>query len=423
MLKQLKLQSELKQRRKEQSELLTRKADFEKRQAELAKALEEAETDEDINLVNTQIEELEKEVGETDIEEKSATVTAEIQRIEGELEELEQRSGEPKKQEPKTHEERGNKAMPKMQVRELLRTGEYYERAEVKEFYNKFKNFRSVGGEGLTVPNLVVNRIMDIMGDYCTVYPLVNEIRAKGTVRILIDTDTTAATWIEQTGAVPTGEVGTITNIDFDGFKIGKCTFVDNCMLQDSIINLDEYVTKKLARAIALGLDKAILKGEGAAQKQPDGIIPKLSETHKVTALSDNLVEIVKPIGLIDTGEDSVGEIVAVMKRSTYYNRFLEFSINVNADGNVVGKLPNIKSPDLLGLRVVFNNNMDEDNVLYGDFDKYTLVNREDIRITSSDQVKFTEDQTGFKGIGRFDGKPTKPDAFVLVTITEPVEV
>ena len=36
------------------------------------------------------------------------------------------------------------------------------------------------------------------------------------------------------------------------------------------------------------------------------------------------MAEFVKPIGLIDTGLDSVGEIRAVMKRSTYYAHFLE---------------------------------------------------------------------------------------------------
>jgi hypothetical protein len=32
--------------------------------------------------------------------------------------------------------------------------------------------------------------------------------------------------------------------------------------------------------------------------------------------------------------------------------------------------------------------------------------------------VRFVEDQMAFRGKGRFDGKPTKNDAFALVTIT-----
>lgn len=419
MLKQLKLQAELKQRKTEFEGLNTRKAEFNKRSEELAASLEEAQTDEDIALVQGEIETLEAEISEAGIDEKIGNVQGEISRIEGELEDVAERSKNPVVKTPKKtdEEERGDRGMNKQQVRDLVRNGEYYERAEVKEFYEKFKNLRAVGGEGLTIPNVIINRIMDIMGDYSTLYPLVNKITVNGTARILIDTDTTAATWIEMTGTLPTGTVGTITNIDFDGYKIGKVTFVDNAMLQDSIINLDDYVTRKLARAIALGLDLAILKGTGSSNKQPDGILPKLTATHITEADISKLVNIIKKLALIDTGEDSIGEIVAVMKRSTYYNRFVEFSINVDSSGTVVGKLPNLTNPDICGLRVVFNNNMDDDTVLFGDFDKYTLVERESIVIDKSEHVKFSEDQMAFRGKGRFDGKPTKPDAFVAVNV------
>lgn len=418
MLKQLRLRAELKQKKTEMQALQEERTNFKKRQDELATALEEAKTDEDIKLVDEGLKTLEKEINEAATDTKITGVSAEIERIEGELADLDERSNNPAPApKPNDNQQRGGMNVNKYQVRELLKTGTYYERAEVKEFYEKFKNLRTVGGEGLTIPEVIINRILDIMGDYATLYPLVNKIRVTGTARILIDTDTTAATWIEQKGTLATGDVGTITNIDFDGYKIGKVTFVDNCMLQDSIINLDDYVSKKIARAIAIGLDLAILKGLGSAAKQPEGVIPKLSATHITEADVTKLINVVKKLALIDTGADSVGEIVAVMKRVTYYNRFVEFSINVDSSGNVVGKLPNLKNPDICGLRVVFNNNMDEDVVLFGEFDKYTLVERESIVIDNSEHVKFTEDQMAFRGKGRFDGKPTNVNAFVAVNL------
>ncbi|PWL42976.1 MAG: phage major capsid protein, partial [Clostridiales bacterium] len=345
-------------------------------------------------------------------------IKEEIQRIENELKTLDAAGTEPPVK-PEAERGKNMEAVNRYQIRELLKTGAYYERSEVKEFYEKFKNLRSVTGGELTIPTIVVDRILDILGDYCTVYPLVDKIRIKGKTRILIDTDTTPATWIEQTGAIPTGDVGAITNVDFDGYKVGKVTFVDNSILEDSIINLDDYVVKKLARALALALDKATLLGTGSSGKQPTGIIPSLEEGHKVSVIATGLADIVKPIGLIDTGEDSVGEIVAVMKRQTYYNRLLEYSIQTDSSGNVVGKLPNLKTPDLLGLPVVFNNNLPTDQILYGDFSKYTMVERESISIDKSEHVKFVEDQTGYRGKGRFDGKPTNKNAFVLVTLTD----
>ncbi len=419
MLKQIKLQAELKERKAELVALIAKRDGFTKRSEELSAALDEAQTDEDIKLVQENIDALEKEIGETNLDDSISKLEGEIDRINSELAELDQRAKNvPPAGGNSNHEERGDVRMNSAQIRELVKSGAYYERAEVKEFYEKFRNLRGATGAELTMPEIVVSRVLDIVGDYTTLYPLVDKIRAQGTVRILIDTDTTAADWIEQTGTLPTGDVGTITSVSFDGFKIGKVTFVDNSMLQDSIINLDDYVTKKVARAIGLGLDKGILKGTGSANKQPEGILTKIPESNKVTVTDPaSYVDIVKPIALIDTGEDSIGEIVAVVKRKTYYNRLLQYSVQPTSTGDVVAKLPNLKNPDLLGLRVVFNNNMDEDKILYGDFSAYTLVERESISIDKSEHVKFAEDQTGFRGKGRFDGKPTKPEAFALVTL------
>ena len=421
MLRQLMLFKKIEQRKASLAELQKREEELKAKETELEQALEEAQTDEEVNAVEEEVNKLENEKKELD--EKKSKLEGEIEELENELEELNSKEPKNDKRDSKNMERRSEN-MNRMQVRELLRTGEYYERSEVKEFYEKFRNLRAATGGELTIPDIVVNRIMDIMGDYTTLYPLVDKIQVKGTTRILVDTDTAPATWIEQSGTIPTGDVGTITNIDFDGFKVGKVTFVDNYLLQDSIINLDAYVTNKIARAIAKALDKAIVEGEGAANKQPTGIIPSLPDENKVTVTADEnlLKNLVKKIGLIDTGEDSVGEIVAVMKRSTYYNRLVEYSIQVDSNGNVVGKLPNLRQPDLVGLRVVFNNNLDDDTVLFGDFSKYTLVERESITIDNSTHVKFAEDQTAFRGKGRFDGKPVKPEAFVLVTIQDAPE-
>ena len=408
----------IEQRKAALEELLSKENEYQTRAEELQQAIEEAETDEEVKVVEEEVNKLEDE--KQKLEEKKSKLEAEIVELEGELEQL--KSKAPSNQKRTNLKVEGeSEPMSRLYVRELLKTGEYYKRSEVVEFYDKFKNLRAVAGGELTIPEVVVARIMDIMGDYTTLYPLVDKITVRGTARILVDTDDEPATWMEQQGAIPSGDVGTIAAVDFDGFKVGKITFVDNYLTQDSIINLDAYVTRKIARAIAKALDKAIVKGEGPANKQPTGIIPSLPAENKVTVQADaNLVKnLAKQIGLIDTGEDSVGEIVAVMHRKTYYNRLVEFSIQVDSAGNVVGKLPNLRQPDFLGLRVVFNNFLDEDTVLFGDFQQYTLVEREAISIDTSVHVKFAEDQTAFRGKGRFDGKPVKPEAFVLVTIEE----
>ena len=419
MLKQLKLQKAIEIKRTKLKEIETKMDAIKQRSEDTKKALEESKTEEDIKTIEAEITEIEKEQGEVEVEKK--TIETEITELETELEDVKERETQATKKNQK-RDKGVEEGMNRMQVRELLKTGEYYKRSDVMDFYDKFKNLRAVTGGELTIPEVIVNRIMDILGDYSNIYRLVDRIQVKGTARILIDTDTSPASWVEQNASLPVGDVGTLAYLDFDGFKVGKVTFVDNYLLQDSVINLDQYVVSKIARAIALALEISILNGTGLAGKQPTGIIPSIPLENQVSVTADaTMSDYVKPIGLIDTGDDVVGEITAVMRRSTYYAYFLELSVNVNANGEVVGRLPNLTTPDILGIPVVFSNHIDVDQVLYGEFDKYTLVERENIAIDNSEHVRFVEDQMAFRGKGRFDGKPTKPDAFALVTITPAV--
>lgn len=412
MLKQLRYAKTLEVKRSKLDELSKREEELKVKEDGLAKAIEEATTEEDVALVDESVTELEAEKAE--LEAEKAEIEKEIAEVETQLDELNKQSEDaPQTNEQNTNEkvERGNVNMTK----------NYFETRSVVDFYDQLKGLkeRSVTGEGLAVPQQVINKVMVKVADFASVYKLVDRVKVKGTARVLIDVSEEGAAWMEMNAGFSAENTGSITNVDFDGFKLGKLTTIDNSILQDSIVNLDDYVTNKIAKAIAKSLDLAILKGTGAVNKQPAGIIPSLDGTHKVTVTADNLASVVAPIGLIDSGEQEVGTITAVMSRKTYYNRVLALNVGTNSQGQVVGTIPNLAAPSLLGLDVVFSAHMAEDEVLFGDFKQYTLVEREDIIIEKSTHANFAADQLAIRGKGRFDGKPTNADAFVLVTLTD----
>ncbi|MFZ4356476.1 phage major capsid protein, partial [Enterococcus gallinarum] len=72
------------------------------------------------------------------------------------------------------------------------------------------------------------------------------------------------------------------------------------------------------------------------------------------------------------------------MHRQTYYNRIATLTLHVNSNGVDVVQLPNLAEPNFLGLKVVFNNYLSQDKILFGVFDKYTLVERESVRVDMS---------------------------------------
>lgn len=418
MLRQLVITKKLNAARSALASLAEEEQVLQTRAEELEEAIEQAETDEEMGTVEEAIAELEGE--KTELADKKAKLEEEIAELEGELEEL-------KSKEP-SNTERKKGSEDEMEKRDRI-TPEYFTR-EVHEFYDELRSRLQARANGqvlppgesgaeLIIPDIVVNRIRERIGDYTTLYPLVDLVRAGGRVKLILDVDAGEATWVEMRGAIPESDDSHLTAVEFDGFKVGRIVYIDNSLLEDSIINLDDYLTRRIARSIAKALDKAILLGTGSAGKQPEGIIPNLPVENKVSAAAD-YKELIPILGLIDTGEDAAGEIVCVVHRQTYYSKLAVLSLHVNAEGKDVVMLPNLAQPNFLGLRVVFNNYMPKDQLMFGVFDKYTLVEREGTRIDMSGHFKFREDQTAVRGIGRYDGKPVMPEAFVLVTLTDP---
>ena len=190
MLKQLKIQKAIEIKRNKLKELEIKMDAILKRSEDTKKALEESETEEDIKTIEAEITEIEKDKDVVEVEKK--TIETEITELEVELADVDERESQANKKNQK-RDKGESETMNRMQVRELIKTGEYYKRSDVVEFYDKFKNLRAVTGGELAIPEVIVNRIMDILGDYSAIYNLVDRIQVKGTARILIDTDTTPA--------------------------------------------------------------------------------------------------------------------------------------------------------------------------------------------------------------------------------------
>lgn len=414
-LKQLMLAKKIEQRKEALEELLRKDDEFAKRSSDLEAAIEEANNDEEVTTVEGEIEKLEGEKKEHD--EKKGTLEAEISELEGELEELNnkepKRSADPAPQTKNKNQLGGSR----MKVNKFETRSEMLERLnqpEVRDFYGKLREAvmekRALTGTNLIVPDAVMDRIRPMLGDYSNLYNEVEVLQLNGTARAIIDGAIPEAIWTEQTAAVQELALS-FQAVELDGWKVGGFIPVANAILEDSMIDLANYIEDRIARAIGKALDKAILTGTGATGKQPEGIIPAI--TAAAVTSDFTYADFLPLVGGVDDGEDTVGEIIAVMKRSTYYNYFLAQSIATTSDGRTVAQ--NVDNPRIAGLRVVFSQYAPDNAVVLGDFKQYMLGERRGVQLAVSDEVRFIEDQTVFKGTARYDGKPADPGAFVLV--------
>ncbi len=424
-LKQLLLNKKIQQRKSNLEELLTQEANLNKRATDLEVSIEEAKTDEEIALVEEEFTKLDSEKEE--LEGKKTTLEGEIAELEGELEELNSKEpiNEPaqeKETEEKIERSKNLGGEERMGVNKLSTRGQIIERLnrdEVRSFYSNLKQAieqRSITGLDLTIPQILLETITEDLGRYSVFYDLVRGARLTG--RAIVAGEAPEAVWTEMVGKI--NELSALfSDIEVDGYKVGGFIPLDNSLIEDSMINLAAHVEELLKESIAIALDKAILYGTGT--KMPLGIIPALNAdtglkaTNIITLTSANTKfdKIIETMKNIKRGRRGRGPITVAMNEATWLGTIVPMSIANNASGAFV-TVSGQAFPGV-GYKVVFSEEIPENNVLIGDFTKYLLAERANVKSASSTEFLFVDDKTVFKATARYDGKPVRKGAFVLV--------
>jgi HK97 family phage major capsid protein len=113
-------------------------------------------------------------------------------------------------------------------------------------------------------------------------------------------------------------------------------------------------------------------------------------------------------------GKYSRGGKVWVMNETTYTTLIAE-AMSIDAGGAIVSGV-NGQMPVVGGAIEVLNFLPDNVNIA-GYFDLYLLAERAGQKFATSEHVRFTQDQTVFKGTARYDGKPVIAEGFVAIGI------
>ena len=406
-LRQLILNKKIQERSAKITALRADEKELKDEEVELEKALDEAETDEEVKVVEDSADELEKKIKEksdeiTKLEDEKAELETELAKIEDEQPDNEEKEDGEKRKMAKKVKTRNNDVMT---IRESLQI------ENVRSFYQNIANAmvekRSLTGAEKVVPTEVIDRIESKLGDYSTLIGEVTVEKIGGTGRAVIAGDIPEAIWFE-VGKKALDELeDKLDGVELDGFGLGGYVAVPNIIIENSLINLASHVEDRLAKAIAKALDKAILKGTGT--KQPTGVVVSAPTANKVTS-DGTITDLIAKLAKVDT-DGTGGEVIAVMNRATYYSKIVPKTLAVAANGVLTGSYA-------LPFRVVLSAYADENTIVFGDFKQFLLAQRSEIRVESSTEVQFTSDNTVFKGVGFYDGKATKAEAFAVVTIT-----
>ena len=443
-LKALMLKKKIDQRKKALEELKSK--DMETRESELAKAIEEATTDEEMNAVNEEIDlfNSEKEQHAADVEK----LEGEIAELESELKEEEERQDTTPVETPVEQPKAERKVELKMNKRnifanmDLQTRNAIFEQEDVKAWIGEFRSAisekRALNNIALTIPEVFLGLLRENIENYSKLYKHVTVRSISGNGREIVQGAIPEAVWTECCANI--NELSLSWNdVEVGCFKVAGFFKVCNATLEDSNIALASELLSAIGQAIGFALDKAILYGRNTAgnSKMPLGIVSRLAQTsqpdnYSVTArpwadlhtthiltIANNVTEL--PLFKTLLADSAVisnkyarGEKVWVMNETTYLY-LKQQGMSINSDGNIVtaidGRMP------VVGGIVEVLDFIPNYVIIGGYFELYLLAERAGQKFASSEHAFFLQDETAFKGTARYDGLPVIAEAFVAIGV------
>lgn len=436
-LKVLMLRKRLDEANKKLSALRSKEDEFTKREEELATAIKEAETEEEQKTVEDAVAEFETE--RTQNSNDISALTETIAQIEADIATEEARQDTtPKEEERKEVKPMNTRSKIFAKLNMEQRTA-MFDRQDVKDFLARAReaitNKRAITNAGLLIPNVFLGLLRENIEDYSKLYKHVFVRPVNGTAREVVMGTIPEGVWTEMCANLNELSLG-FNDVEVDGYKVGGFFAICNATLEDSDIDLAGEILTALAQAIGLALDKAILYGTGT--KMPLGVVTRLAQTAEpanysetertwvdlhttniisISAANTDGIKLFKNIILASgaaKGKYARGEKVWCMNETTR-TRLLAEGLSINAAGAIVSGM-NGTMPVVGGVAEVLS--FIPDNVIIGGyFELYLLAERAGTRLAQSEHVRFTQDQTVFKGTARYDGKPVIAEGFVAIGI------
>lgn len=418
------------------------RAELEKREAEIVKAIEEANTDEErsaveeaADLFDSDKQTFENDVAETD--QQISDIENEVSEMEQELSQIEDeqnRSVPPPPAEPvgettkKTTKKSGGKrtmfktrAIRQMSV---VEREELITRDDTQEFLKKIRSLiaekRGLSGGEYTISETIMGLINEDVIEYSKLYKHCRVTRLSGKGREIVMGTAPEAFWEE--ACDPIYELAaSMTQVEVDQFKVAGYIPLCNALLEDSDIDLLDEVMSLILQSIGFALDKAIIYGTGV--KMPTGVVTaiddddaiKLTNEVKIGTSDSTGIKLFQALlaAVAETENNYArGELTWVMNGKTY-RRLQSESLSINAAGLLVSAV-NGTFPVLGGAMEVLNF-IPAKNIVVGYFELYVLAERKGMTIDQSEHVKFIQDQTVVRGRARYDGKPAIVKAFAVI--------
>ena len=307
-----------------------------------------------------------------------------------------------------------------------------------RDFLQRFRALReqqnSATGAELGIPTEYMQILRDLTYQNSKLWPYVHSEAIRGHSRQNIAGTGAEAVWTEMLANINEITLD-FTQLEMDGYMLAGYMAISNAVLQDdSDLQLLTSILNAMGEANGRALDKAIVYGTG--KKMPVGFVTRLAaettptwwgndqgnftdlhtshilkldiDSTSGTAFFSTLIE---ALGIADP-KYSDGRVFWVMNRKTHI-RLMSKALAFNAAAAITAGINNtfpIVGGDIIELEFM------ADNDIAGGFGSLMrMAEREGMAIASSDIPFFLRNMTVYRSLGRYDGKPARGEAFVMV--------
>lgn len=240
---------------------------------------------------------------------------------------------------------------------------------------------------------------------------------ASGDRKIPVVASKGTASWVDEEGAITESD-DAFNQVSIGAYKLGTLIKVSNELLNDSVFNLEQYISKEFARRIGNKEEDAFFNGDGSGK--PVGIFRSTggaqvgvttASTSAITA--DEVIDLFYSLGApyrknaVWVVNDATVKAIRKLKDGNG-NYLWQPALTSGTPDTLLGRpvktsayVPTIAS----GAKVI----------AFGDFGYYWIADRQGRVFKKLSELYAATDQTGFVATQRVDGKLILPEAIKVL--------
>jgi len=306
----------------------------------------------------------------------------------------------------------------KMELKEVKEpVVETVENKEVKGFENAIRGIINADApttkaDGqVTIPTSIAQRIIDRVVEISPIYAMAERFNVKGKLvlpKYDKENSSIVMSYTDEGEGAESGNVK-LTSIELDGFLASCVADISNSLINNSQFDIVEFVIGKMAQAIAVFIEKELLKGTEGKVEGLSGIAEDMTVQATGEITGDNLIDLQDKV--VDNYQ---ANSIFIMNRATRtaIRKLKDADKNYMLNRDLSAKW----GYTLLGKDVYCSEAVGTE-IYYGDLSGLAVKVSEDINMQVLREIKAKQHQTEIVAFVEFDGKVQDTQKIAKLTI------